>query len=215
MAQDLTGQKFGKLTIKCKYGVSKGRHIIYSCICDCGKEKEILGIHLKSKKIVSCGCYRKEINSQIIKHGCNRVGKRTGCYQSWADMKNRCSNINHDFWLDYGGKGIKVCDRWKNFINFFEDMGERPENHSIERIDRDGNYCPENCIWADIITQSNNRSDNIIIEHQGKKQTLTQWSKELNFPYETLRARLKRGWSEEKTLTEPLRANKGKIYDKI
>ena len=205
MKQDLINVKFGKLTIKEKSGVSKGRHIIYKCECECGNKKEILGIHLKSGKILSCGCYRKEINSKIhTKHGHNRIGKRTSEYTTWADMIRRCNNPNDEFYYLYGGRGIKVCDEWKNFENFLKDMTQKPKNHSIERIDRNGDYCPENCIWANNNVQANNKSNNIFIEHQGKTQTLKQWSIELNLPYEALRARLKRGWTEEKTLSTPL-----------
>ena len=205
MKQDLINEKFGKLTVKSKFGISKGRHVIYTCLCDCGNEKEILGIHLKSGKILSCGCYRKEINSKIhLKHGHNRVGKRTSEYSTWADMIRRCSNPNDEFYYLYGGRGIQVCDKWKSFKNFLKDMGEKPIGYSIERKDNNGNYCPENCIWASSNMQSNNKSNNVIIEYNGKKQTLKQWSTELNLPYETLRARLKRGWTEERTLNTQL-----------
>jgi hypothetical protein len=203
--QDLTGQKFNMLKVIEEDG-KKSTQITWLCECDCGIRKVILGLHLKRGKIKSCGCHRKKINSEIhTKHGRNRVGKRTSEYITWANMIRRCSNPSDEFYSLYGGRGITVCENWKDFANFFADMGERPAGCSIERKDCDGNYCPENCVWADSIVQANNRSNNVVLEYQGRKQTAKQWSRELNIPYEALRQRLNRGWSTEEALGTPCR----------
>lgn len=207
--QDLTKQKFNMLTVIEQAEGKSSQQLAWLCDCDCGNKKVVLGCHLKSGKTMSCGCHRKKINSEIhTKHGCNRIGKRTTEYTIWADMIRRCSNSSDEFYMNYGGRGISVCERWKEFVNFLADMGEKPNGYSIERKDRDGNYCPENCIWADAITQANNRSNNVVLEYDGRKQTAKQWSRELNIQYETLRKRIKNRWSAEKSLTTPSRQAK-------
>lgn len=197
MKQDLTGKIFGKLNVIEYIGKSASRHSIWKCRCECGIEKNILGIHLKSGKIISCGCGR----GAKKKHG-HCSGRRTKTYTSWSCMIQRCTNPNHDFWEWYGGRGIEVCDRWRTFANFLEDMGERPANCSIDRIDRDGNYCKENCEWADPDEQTTNRSNSVVIFHNGKEQSLMDWADELGIQYETLRKRLKRGWQIDRALEQ-------------
>lgn len=100
-------------------------------------------------------------------------------YKNWIDMKQRCFNKNNPRYKDWGGRGIKVCDRWMKFENFLADMGEKPEDKTLDRIDNNGNYCPENCRYATSKQQQNNTRQNRLIIHKGKTQNLTQWSKEL------------------------------------
>lgn len=200
MKQDLTKKVFGKLTVIEYVGKSPGRHSIWRCVCECGVNKNILGIHLNSGKILSCGCLKAAGLNKT--HGHCSQKKRTRTYRSWASMMQRCTNKNYDFWEFYGGRGIKVSEEWKSFENFLADMGERPENCSLERVDRDGNYCVENCKWANPDEQAANRSNNVFIEYQGKKQTLKEWSDQIGIKYETLRRRIKRGWSLDRALGE-------------
>ena len=123
-------------------------------------------------------------------------------------MKHRCKNPSYYLFHRYGGRGIKVCDRWNdNFDAFLEDMGEAPtSDHSLDRIDPDGDYCPENCRWATHVDQANNRSSNRLIEHEGESKTLAQWAKELDIDYSVLQVRLDRGWPVEEAFNKPVNA---------
>lgn len=118
----------------------------------------------------------------------------------WLSMRNRCNNRNYKQYKDYGGRGIKVCERWSNFENFLEDMGERPKGFQIDRVDNGGDYEPSNCRWATRNTQCSNRRDNHLITYKGKTQNLTQWSKEIGVDRETLFHRVKRGYTPQQTI---------------
>ncbi len=133
-----------------------------------------------------------------IKHGCYK----TKTYRSWQAMKMRCYNENHKAYKNYGGRGIKVCDRWLKFENFLADMGERPEGKTLERIDGDKNYEPSNCKWSDRFEQNNNTSRNSFLTYLGQTKTKAQWAKEYGVKYNNFLHRLRRGWSIERALNE-------------
>ena len=158
---DLTGQRFGKLSVMEKIVPPKGR-TLFICACDCGGKITLNSSDLQSGNTKSCGCYRREISSRInLKHGATVNGKHTGAYRSWTTMKSRCYNEDNNRFYAYGGRGIRVCDRWlESFDNFFADMGDRPEGYSLDRIDVNGNYSPENCKWATTTEQSRNQRTN-------------------------------------------------------
>ncbi len=138
------------------------------------------------------------------KHGHAKTGKESSEYRSWVDMRNRCSNQKHHAYKDYGGRGISVCERWSEFDNFLADMGPRlSPKHSIDRINNNGNYEPDNCRWATIEEQNRNRRDLVWITYKGKTNHLSGWCKELGFCLQTIHCRLKRGWSIEKSLSTP------------
>lgn len=132
------------------------------------------------------------------KHGMNKTKE----WSAWAAMRQRCRDENHPVYYLYGGRGIKFHDSWLDFDQFYKDMGPAPSpKHSIERVDNDGDYTPWNCIWADQKTQSNNTRRNKSITYKGKRQTIAQWADELNIKYDTLYARISRGWSIERALS--------------
>jgi len=194
------GMKFNRWTLVKK--VAKGYEAYWECICDCGNQKTVRQADLKSGKTQSCGCLQKEIaRSSNIKHGQADSPE----YGIWLGVKQRCLNPNFRFFKDYGGRGIKVCDRWFDFANFLQDMGKRPTpKHTIERVNNDGDYEPNNCCWATRKEQSNNQRKTILLTYQGKTKSLSQWCEELNLNPGTIKARIRRfKWSTEKAFEMP------------
>lgn len=194
---DLTGQKFGRLTV-IERKPNKGKRTIWLCECECGTKKEFRQEDLRSGKTVSCGCY---LHEKITKHGLYKSRE----YRRLAGMKNRCSNPNSSHANRYANRGIKVCDEWKNdpkayydYVSKLPHYGEK--GYTLNRIDNDGNYEPGNVEWADAETQMNNTSRNILLEYHGSIHTLTEWARIENIPVDCLRSRIKRGWDIEKAL---------------
>lgn len=186
---DLTGQKFGRLEVKKEAGRTKNGKILWLCKCDCGAETTVTGNHLKSKHTKSCGCLSREITRRRnTTHGMHD----SPTYNSWCSIKVRCDKPQCKSFKNYGGRGIKVCEQWKSFGNFLADMGEKPEGMSIERIDNDGDYCPENCRWATRKEQNRNTRNNYMIKHQGKTKCIGEWAEELGVNYSILYSRLRR-----------------------
>ncbi len=200
------GDKFGRLTLLER--ISGGR-TKWRCLCDCGKTAEVLQQSLLSGNTKSCGCLVAEKN---FKHG----GYYTSEYSIWSGMKARCYNPRKRSYGEYGGRGISVCERWRNsFPNFLADLGKRPsKNHSLERVDVNGNYEPANCRWATSSEQANNKRDNNLITFRGETLTETQWRRKLGFNRGTIRQRIVNGWSVEDALTTPSRHKKsgGQTY---
>jgi len=151
---DLTGKRFGRLVVV-KIAGKQGRTTLWECLCDCGKTTETLITNLKRGYVKSCGCYRKEITkNRMTTHGLSR----TSIFEVWNNMKRRCNDKSNKQFKDYGGRGIKVCDEWNNsFEAFYRDMGDKPEDLTLDRIDNDKGYFKANCRWATRKEQSNNR----------------------------------------------------------
>jgi hypothetical protein len=187
------------------------------CLCDCGNKK-IIDETAIGKNTFSCGCLRLEKSHlNNITHGMSGTPTHT----SWKGMRERCLLVNHVEYHNYGGRGIKVCERWeKSFVNFLEDMGFRPNKMSIERIDVNGDYTPENCKWATKKEQNNNRRDSVFFEFNGSRLTVAQWAEKTGFKYSTLKNRFYKGWDIEKALTAPVSKqhsdarNKKHFYEK-
>ena len=183
---DLTGQRFGKLTVL-SIDSTKNKYIYWVCKCSCGNIKSIIGASLKKGHSTSCGCYAIE-RSKLLNstHGM----AKTRVYKSWQKMHERCENINSDAYYQYGGRGISVCTRWKSFENFLEDMGDRPAEMSLDRINYSGNYEPSNCRWATSTQQNNNMRSNNLCTYNGETYTIAQWAKIMGLPWSTMKARI-------------------------
>jgi len=187
--KDMTGQKFGRLTAISHVGY-KRKYAMWKCQCECGKIITVLGSDLRRGNTKSCGCFKKDRASEThYIHGMDG----TPTYKSWMGAKSRCCNPDDCHYKDYGGRGIMICGRWINsFENFLEDMGKRPQGKTIDRVNNDGNYSPENCRWSTPKEQSRNQRTNRLITYQKRTECLSVWAEILNINYETLRSRLAR-----------------------
>jgi hypothetical protein len=199
--KDLTGQKFNKLTVIGDSGIrSSNRSIKWKCVCDCGNIVQVESATLSGLKQQSCGCVMKGVAKHVL-HGHTKQNKATGTYNSWANMKQRCTNPSNSKYKNYGLRGITVCKEWiDSFENFVLDMGEKPFGMTLERKDVNKGYLKENCCWADMKTQANNKTSNRVLTHDGKSMTASQWADHLNIKFATLRMRLHRNWPLERVL---------------
>lgn len=193
---DITGQRFGKWVV---IGDAPGRgptHPYVRCRCDCGTEKDINKGSLKRGHSNSCsGCRDySHLQNRPVVHGHTTHYRTSQEYNSWKAMKRRCYRKNDKRYKHYGGRGIKVCDRWLNsFNNFLTDMGNKPTpKHSIERDDVNGNYEPSNCRWATNKEQSMNTTRTVFVTFMGQTKTMMQWSEEFRIKRATLYARYQR-----------------------
>lgn len=194
---DFTGQRFGRLLVLSKSPNRNGQPA-YLCRCDCGVEKIIRSSQFFTNTR-SCGCLSRENTSRrSITHGDSHSAVE---YQIWNSMWNRCENAGNESYSRYGGRGIKVCERWLKYENFLADLGRRPSRiYSIERKNNDGDYCPENCQWATLKEQANNRSTNHPITIGGVTRNISEWATEAGLSHEALSWRINRGWPEEDLL---------------
>lgn len=207
---DIKGQKFGKLTAIKPNGSKSGEGVLWLCECDCGNQTTTTAKNLRSGNTKSCGCINTERFIRQNKEKATHGKTSSPTFVSWDSMKQRVLNQNHKSYANYGGRGIKVCERWlESFENFFADMGERPDGMTLDRIDVDGNYEPTNCRWATPKTQSNNRSNNHSVEYKGVKKTITEWAAEIGISKEALRYRLNNGWTVEEALSMKLQHGNG------
>lgn len=201
---DITGQRFGMLQVM-EIGKeitipSGAKRYLWKCQCDCGNIRLVDGGSLRSGRIIHCG--RKF--HPTVKHGLHE--KRL--YGIWKTMKTRCSNPNCEKYKNYGGRGITICNEWKEDFQVFYDWAIAngySDDLTIERKDVNGNYCPENCCWIKAELQAKNKTTNIRLEFNGETHILAEWSKITGISEGELSYRVKRGWSVEKTLTTKTR----------
>lgn len=196
----LEGQRFGRLTVICFHHKDKNRSRYYLCKCDCGNEVVVYKYNLIRGLTKSCGCLNSELaTKRFRKH--HLTGSRI--YRCWIGMKNRCYNKNEPRYSDYGGRGIKVCDEWKNDFTAFYNWAianDYKEDLTIDRIDVNGNYEPSNCRWATMKEQQRNRRNNRIIEYNGKSHCVAEWGEILGINDNLIRTRLFLGWDANDAL---------------
>lgn len=204
---DLTGQRFGRWTVLEYAGYDNG--VKWKCRCECGRVKIVRSDHLRYGKSTSCGCFKGEVTAKETAQKIRKHGMwNTRLYHIWQRMKQRCSPScpKHEK-KRYYERGIRVCEEWEKDFEKFKEWALQngyADNLSIDRINNDGNYCPENCRWETNKNQSNNRSVTKYIEYNGEVRPMAIWSELMGIPYSTLQKRLIRGWTVEKALTMPV-----------
>lgn len=209
---DLTGKVFGRLTAMRRSGTSDGC-AVWECHCHCGRVLHVGSRSLASGRTKSCGCLQREKASFVGKNNALHGKSKTKEHRTWAGIKTRCTNKNCKYYHRYGGRGIKMCDRWEqSFEAFLADVGPAPSLlHSIDRFpDNDGNYEPGNCRWVLCAEQQRNRSTNKIIEFQGRRLCVVEWSELTGINSQTIYRRLKMGWSVDRALTKPVQRKRKK-----
>lgn len=193
------GDRFGKLLVLAlnpKRGHSRSKR--WDCICDCGNAATVWAISLRNGAR-SCGCYRLEV---ITTHGQSGTPE----YDSWRDMRRRCLDPESQYYGNYGGRGITICPEWADFLVFLNDVGKRPGvGYTLERRDNNGNYGPDNCYWATRAEQARNKRNNVWLTFRGRTMVITDWASETGIGDGTLRWRYRRGWTDERILTTPVR----------
>lgn len=226
--EEFVGRKFGRLTVLelaephvCPSGEIFPR---WRCQCECGNITEVYQSSLVTGSAKSCGCLAKENTAKknrerCLKHGGSVRGNIDRLYRVWRGMKERCYSEKHKSYKRYGGRGIKVCDEWLHDYEAFRawsyangyDENAKYGKCSLDRIDFDGNYCPENCRWVDYKVQANNASYNRLLTLNGETHTLSQWAEITKIPYDRIKQRLQRGYTDEEALTLPLGGKRGNV----
>jgi hypothetical protein len=202
--KDETGKRYGLLYVV-KRVKNKGSAASFLCKCDCGNEKIVTGNSLRRGCTKSCGCllikHAKGNGKNFITHG----HSRTRLHRIWMRMRARCGNPHDSCYHKYGARGIFVCEEWQDFMNFYTWSHEHgySDNLSIDRIDNDYGYTPDNCRWTTPLVQGNNTRRNVYIVYKGERKTLTEWCRELNVPVSRVRERLRKGWDIDKALECP------------
>lgn len=212
-ATDISGQKFGRLMVVERVGTIRGQ-AAWRCECDCGNTTIVPSHDLKRGSTKSCGCYAAELSRQRLEtHGLTK----TRIFRTWTSMISRCSNDRcFQAFSSYGGRGISVCDEWKNdFVKFYEWSINNgySENLTIDRIDNDGNYEPSNCRWASHKVQANNRRITRHLTLMGETKSISEWAELYGIKYNTIWCRLQDGWNDEKAVTAKVRKKELKNYE--
>ncbi len=200
--QDITGQRYGILIVVRPFGYTRqpcGKRLLHWLVrCNCGNEKTALRANLDAGRTNSCGC-----REGGYRHGKIHVPE----YNRWKAMRSRCTYRKAECYPNYGGRGIKVCERWNGpngFANFLADMGAMPScKHTLDRINNDGDYCPENCRWTTYKDQRRNTRTNRLVTYSGETKTLAEWIEILRLNGRLIRTRIERGWPSEEAFNTP------------
>lgn len=202
IAQCLIGQKFNRLTVIEFVEINQHKKYTWKCLCECGQFVVTSSNSLKKGNTKSCGCLKLEITGARRRtHGKSQTPE----YRNWCAMKERCYSDRHKNYVDYGGRGIRVCDRWlHSFENFLADMGLRPfPKATIDRIEPDGNYEPGNCCWATQLQQARNKRNSRLLTIDGKTMTVSEWAEHTGCSQQQINCRLKRGWTPRDAVMLP------------
>ena len=202
-AKDLTGREYGRLKVLQRAENRAGR-VCWRCLCECGTIKDIPAKTLLNGTAQSCGCLQKERASEA--NGKHRM-RKTRLYEIWYGIKRRCEDQNREAYKDYGGRGIIVCPEWRDSFEAFRDWALAngyQEGLTIDRINVNGGYEPENCRWITMEQQQRNRTNSRFLTFNGETHTLAEWAEITGIRWGTIKARLNSGWTTERTLTEPV-----------
>lgn len=195
---DLTGKKFGKLTAVSQVGINKSGNALWLCKCDCGGETVAINSNLTRGNSTSCGCISREktiIRNTKYSHSNHQL------YKAWQGIQQRCNDSNCNIYRYYGGKGIKCCERWRDYEAFYSDnILKYKKGLTIDRINTNGDYSPENCRWVSMLIQANNKSNNRIVTAYGYTASLADVCRRFNADYKKTWKRLWRGWKIERAL---------------
>lgn len=202
----LVGQRFGRLLVLAKiktHGDAGSRDTRWLCACDCGKRATVALGRLRKGETRSCGCLRRELSGKTLRtHGASN----TLTWKRWRSMVARCTMVNAKNYRYYGGRGIRFCERWKQFENFLADMSECPgPKFTLDRKNNDGNYEPSNCRWATELQQRRNRSTNRLMTYQGETLCASEWADLLGLNLRTIYTRMNKGWLDVQVLGTPVR----------
>ena len=204
--ESLIGTKFNSLTILGIESHNKTGHYKLLCKCDCGNQKSIRSDKVINGITKTCGCKGIGCNAYTQK-GISR--KYSNLYSCWNIMRHRCYDVNNEKYANYGARGITVCEEWRYsfepFFNWAMANGYQ-KGLTIDRIDVNGNYEPSNCRWTTYIVQARNKTNNKMITYKGETKCLSQWCEELEIPYHTIRARIRLGWTPEKSFETPIKS---------
>lgn len=193
---DAIGNIYDRLKV-IRFSHRTNKSSFWVCSCKCGNETVVSWGSLKNKTTKSCGCFRREMNrKKLTIHGLSRTKE----YRVWQKMKERCLLERANGFRYYGGRGIKVCKRWMNVKNFIKDMGACPPRMSIERIDNNKDYQPNNCRWATSLDQGNNKRNNVLATINGVSRTIAQWARIRKIRVNLIYQRISRGWSPERAV---------------
>lgn len=213
-SSELPGERRGRLVVVAKSDRTKDGRTIVECLCDCGNTAHVTLNNIRNGNTKSCGCLSNEVRAARAKKNAKHQMSGTAEYHAWEAIIQRCTNPKSQNYPEYGGRGITVCEKWRDFKAFFEDMGKRPPKTSIDRIDNNGPYAPCNCRWTTASTQMKNTRKSNYFTVEGVRAHITDWGRESGITPNLIRARLRGGWSAKAALTTPhIRKNKNRATE--